>query len=243
MLKHALLLLFVLCGALSNAKNHPSENQELNYRIIGFSFPSIANTAKCEVEIAVGHHVSETLFIKSRFNTLPCKENKVAGEVPRFGEAYTWRVIYTLKDKTIKKSVFYHFTTGTSKNIDTNINKLSVSLPAEKYKGCFIFMDGNGVLYDMSGKPVWYVPKTIWNPDGGMSLRDLKITQQGTITVMAGEIKVIEMDYDANIVWRAPNTGEVSGEQMEYYHHEFTRLANGHYMVLGNQLLICKNKR
>ncbi len=30
-------------------------------------------------------------------------------------------------------------------------------------------------------------------------------------------------------------SGAVSGDTEEHFHHEFTRLHNGHYMVLGNE--------
>jgi hypothetical protein len=41
------------------------------------------------------------------------------------------------------------------------------------------------------------------------------------------------MNYDGDTLWKAPSKGVVSGDTVEHYHHEFTRLNNGHYMVLG----------
>jgi hypothetical protein len=47
-----------------------------------------------------------------------------------------------------------------------------------------------------------------------------------------------EVDYNGKIVWQAPNDGKVSGvKNMEGYHHEFTKLANGHYMIAGSELI------
>ena len=61
----------------------------------------------------------------------------------------------------------------------------------------------------------------------------MKITSRGTITFLVEGNEAYEISYDGALLWKGPNTGEVSKVDKENYHHELTRLSNGHYMVLG----------
>lgn len=88
----------------------------------------------------------------------------------------------------------------------------------------------------MKGMPVWYLPNIPGVLNENATVRDLKITPQGTITFIAGRAAV-EVNYDGRIIWQAPDNGRVSKDTSEYYHHEFTRLPNGHYMVTGNEYI------
>jgi len=95
----------------------------------------------------------------------------------------------------------------------------------------YIYLDGSRTLYDLNGNPVWFLPAK-----DGMEIRDMKITPQGTITYLNGS-DIYDVNYDGNILWKGPNTSVVNGDSIEHYHHEFTRLSNGHYMVLGYKKL------
>jgi hypothetical protein len=64
---------------------------------------------------------------------------------------------------------------------------------------------------------------------------DLRMNPYGTITDMEDSFP-IERDLNCNILWKAPNDGKVSGLSVESYNHDFKRLPNGHYMILGNEL-------
>jgi len=62
----------------------------------------------------------------------------------------------------------------------------------------------------------------------------MKISPQGTITFLIGK-QIYEVNYDGSVLWMGPDNGIISGGLSEDYHHEFTRLYNGNYMVLGNE--------
>jgi hypothetical protein len=47
-----------------------------------------------------------------------------------------------------------------------------------------------------------------------------------------------EIDYNGNVLWKAPPPG--SGLLNAEYHHEFTRRANGNYMVMGMEYVSCR---
>ena len=214
----------------------PKEGSLLNYRIIGFSFPQVPVANKYKIEIAKGNHNRIDSFTKNIVVTGSTKKNRIIAEVPSFGSQYTWRIVSTKKKKN-NNTPLYHFSTLMNDHVDTNKLHLRVLQPAaEKYKDYYVSVDAGGVLYDMTGKPVWFIPDT--NGIGGY-VADLKFTTQGTITFLYKQ--AYEIDYNANILWKAPNKGEISQDTSgEFYHHEFTRLFNGHYMVLGMQVLMCR---
>ncbi len=210
----------------------PGEGSNLNYRLIGFSFPEMKKTNNYKVEIASGSYYNEESFKKNIIKSINSKTNKIIGEVPSFGKNYTWRIVYTEEKGASKGSKFYHFKTGMSPNVDTNINRLRIIKSTGKNNGSYIFLDGNKVLYDMNGHPVWYLPDIDSFVNENCIPRDIKLTQQGTITLLVHE-KAYEISYNGDILWKVPNKSQSNTESQEPYHHEFTRLGNGHYMVLG----------
>jgi hypothetical protein len=74
---------------------------------------------------------------------------------------------------------------------------------------------------------------------------DLKLTPYGTITYLEesytsirdsiGQIVPLERDLAGNILWTAPNNDKFSESAGAFYNHDFKRLPNGNYMVLGNE--------
>ncbi len=213
----------------------PLEGSSLNYRIIGFSFPSPQKVSNYKLEIAAGHYNTEDSFRKNIIKTLSGINNKIIAEVPSFGSQYTWRAVYTGNHGQITNSALYHFATGMIPNVDTSLFRLRVLKSAEKYKDALVFLDDNKVLYDMNGNPVWFLPPI----DGVvMTPRDIKLSPQGTITFLFNP--PYEINYDGDVLWKGPQKGIISKDYSENCHHEFTRLANGHYMVLGNEYLLWK---
>ena len=216
----------------------PPEGGLLNYRIIGFSFPQDKPETKYCLEIALGYYETDAEFLANKIVTKYATENKIIAEVPDFGAGYTWRITCNYKNEVVKKGEMHRFCTGYSKGIDSNKYRVRVITAAQKYKDAFIFTDDNHALYDMSGQPVWYLPP-LNGFDNNAICRDIKLTAWGTITLILGETP-LEINYSGDILWKAPNTGAVSGEETEHYHHEFTRLPNGHYMTLGSEMLQSK---
>jgi Arylsulfotransferase (ASST) len=211
----------------------PREGRQLNYRLIGFSFPAKEGARNYTIEIATGNHTSEESFSRNIIKKTLSRQNKLILEVPFFGMDYTWRVIYP---GSRAGSQLYHFTTLTLPEVDSNKYRLRITEPAKEYKGSYVFIDASRTLYDMNGAPVWFLPHI---EGSEREPRDLKLSPAGTITFLIDN-KAYEVNYDGNILWRAPNTGEVSGDSSELYHHEFTRLKNGHYMILGSESAFLK---
>ncbi len=226
--KKLLLLVVVIFIWLPKvtAQIFPRDGASLNYRIIGFSFPPEDSGADYRVEIAKGYFNTADVFKRNIINSINASQEKIVIEVPSWGTSYTWRVV-SLHKSTLAE--FHHFTTGIVPGVDTSLARCRVLKTAETYKDAFFFQDKSKVLYNMAGAPVWYLPS-----DTGVSVSDLKITPQGTITFLSNNVP-LEVNYNGDTLWRAPDGGLISGEIAENYNHEFTRLNNGNYMVLGNE--------
>jgi len=229
-----LFFFFFFIPHLLPAQILPKENSKLNYRLIGFSFPLVPEVKKYKIEIAAGNYTSADSFEKHIIKTEVCSSNKKIIEVPAFGKAYTWRVVF--KGITANNDL-HHFSTMSSPVADTSLTRLRILKKAKKYKDAYVFVDGNNTLYDMTGNPVWFTH--IEGFDSNLSLRDLKLSPAGTITCLSGG-RPVEINYNGTLLWKAPDNGVVSGDSAEHYHHEFTRFANGHYMILGSEAALCQ---
>jgi hypothetical protein len=235
-----LIFLFFIYIQTANSQIHPAEGSSLHYRLIGFSFAPAAAAGEKAVgytlEIAAGTYYTEDSFNRNITITKQDKNEKIIAEVPAFGRSYTWRTVYSGKKAVIGKSPLFHFTTSTCPNVDTTMFRFRVLKNTGEHNSAYVFLDDNKALYDMSGNPIWYMPDI-----GGISItpRDLKLSPEGTITFLFDP--PYEINYNGDILWKGPGSGVVSGDNAEHYHHEFTRLQNGHYMVLGIDSMLWKH--
>ena len=233
--------LILICSISLRAQSAlvPKEGATLNYRIIGFSFPAvISHTGKYKLEIAAGNYNTTDQFAKNICVSQTSDKERMIAEVPAFGRAYTWRIVDCKKGTAPVTGELHHFSTGMPPNADTNLVRLRISDTYRGYKDSYVFIDGTGVLYDMNGQPVWYLPKSKEiRADSFSQIGDLKASPQHTITFLTARKSgdVYEVNYDGAMLWKGPNNGEVSGDSTEHYHHDFCRLNNGHYMVLGDE--------
>ena len=217
------------------AQIFPVEGSKLHYRITRLFTPERTKAAGYIFEIARGNYNTDDSFQKNIIITLTSKKNTTIAEVPSFGAQYTWRVRLANAAPGGIKNELHHFSTGIIPNVDTNVSRLRILKSSDLYKDAYVFVDGQRTLYDMSGHPVWYLPALPgFSKEKLRDLRDLKLSPMGTITFLLDQ-QAYEINYDGDILWKGPNTGVVSGNRVEHYHHEFTRLANGHYMVLGDE--------
>lgn len=215
----------------------PKEGDTLNYRIINFASGNrMPAGGSALLEIAIGDITSEGEFDKQVYKVITGSSNRIIGEVPFFGKKYTWRFSGKVAGGNLVKGSLHHFSTGYSSLVDTTVQRLRILKAAESYDG-YVFLDNQRVLYDMKGRPVWYLPAADNIADDNTTIRDLKITRAGTITFIGNKNIPFEVNCRGNVLWHGPNTGQVNGERDERYHHEFTRLSNGHYMVLGTEVV------
>ncbi len=227
------LLCLIVCGHELRAQVFPKEGGKLYYRIVGFSFPAQAWAVKYGIEVAAGSYNTEADFEKNISISLSSRSSKIIGEVPFFGSQYTWRILFFSKNMAKSKSILYHFSTRTSPDVDSATTRLRVTKGAEKYKDAYVFLDGTRVLYDMKGKPVWFLPGSD-EVNQTTYPRDLKYTSRGTITFIT-DFRPYEITYSGKLLWEYK--GNRPNQPIDTFHHEFTRLQNGHYMgmMYGHQ--------
>ncbi len=236
---HKILCLFLTLSVITEPLKSqilPNEGNILNYRLVGFSFPPLKGGVTCILEIADGNYSTENSFKTKIIKTISFKGNKKIIEVPFWGEQYTWRTIVKENKAGPVKSELHHFSTILNPDMDTSNVHLIITQKAKKYKDALVLLDNLNAMYDMAGNPVWFLPGNFFKKSG---VRDLKISPQGTITFIAAD-KAYEVNYSGDIIWQGPNTGIVSGDSSEHYHHELTKLANGHYMILGDEPVVLK---
>ena len=238
----AQLLFFFIASYQLEAQILPAEGSKLNYRIVGFSFPQGRSGSKYKIQIAEGNYNNTDSFKKKITRSFSGSNNKIIGEVPSFGKQYTWCIVTDVKSVETK-SQLHHFSTLMIPDVDSNVTRLRILKRAEAYKDAFVFLDANRTLYDMNGNPVWFLPIVDGVvADNFPSYGDIKLTKQGTITFITNRKSghIYEINYNGDVLWKGPNNGKVSGDTIEYYNHEFTRLSNGHYMVMGGEYVSLK---
>ncbi len=231
------ILLFLFFTSFSSQSQVlPKEGSKLNYRLVGFSVPSVQGANEYILEIAKGNFFNADSFKKNIVFTGNKTGNKIIGEVPSFGEKYTWRIRCNGRNKSVASVPLHHFCTQSNPRVDTTGQRLRILQSGTGYKDNYVAIDGGGVLYDMSGNPVWFIPDA--NGLGGF-VSDIKFTPQGTITFILGR-DAFEINYNGDVLWKAPRHNNVNGDtSADSYHHEFVRLSNGHYMLLGREFLMC----
>lgn len=213
---------------LSFAAVFPPDNAHLNYRIIGFTFPAMANATDYAVEIAGGMLMDAQNFTGAITHS-SAHTNKVVAEVPNFGSEYTWRAVYSKNGVVIGKSALYHFSIERTSFTDTTQTRLKI-LTNNYSEPYYVLVDGARTIYDLNGAPVWYLPPS--QDEQGTS--EMKVSPSGTITMLVGA-GACEIDYNGRLLWTAPKKANETSDTVSY-HHEFTKLRNGHYMALGSSV-------
>ncbi|NDC40586.1 MAG: hypothetical protein EBZ77_03405, partial [Chitinophagia bacterium] len=233
----AFLFFFLAFPSLALAQSPPGENEVLNYRLIGFTVPAGWAGNDTRIQIATGRYADEKLFIPNIVREKEIHGQRTLIEVPYFGRTYTWRLVKG-SGKNAKTSDWHHFATGMSEHADTGRMRLRITAASQLKNPFYVFSDWSKTLYDASGNPVWYLPNIPGAIGENTLVRDLKVSPFGTITFMGGD-NIYEIDWNGRILWQGPGNNNAATDGLGIYHHEFTRLANGHYMVLTNETICC----
>lgn len=224
-LKVLILLLFTLSSETPFAQFFPSEGDTLNYTSVLFEFPRVEGAMTYEIKISTtnGHgNLTDNSPV-----------NKVLLDGLNFGAGYSWQVrgITAIGEKLPWTDPLTFFVAGSDLVDDSKFRYYGKKLDRSKSERSLLLLDYGKVAINKAGKPTWYIPDT----DSLLSktrIRDLKITPTGSFTAICGE-SAVEFDRNGTIIWMAPDDGSVNGEEREHYHHEFTKMPNGNYLVLG----------
>ena len=236
MLKINILLFCIFSTFTAIAQIHPFNNDTINYRLAGFSVPANNKADFYKLQVANGVINNNSDFSANIIIDSIYTQNNMLTLLPEYGKSYTWRVEYLNNIKrTQESSPLYHVTTGYAAITDTAINRMNIVQHAEHHTGLMVFIDQSKALYNLNGEVMWYLPPIKGISPRHLPIRDLKITPFGTLTFLAAG-NLYEVDYDGNLLWTSAKTTNSQGlDSFDTYHHEFTRLSNGHYMAAGNE--------
>ena len=235
MLKLLPLFLCLIAG-LAQAHIKPAEGSKLNHLIAGFVAGEQPGISRYRLQVAEGHYTDEKEFARHIIIDKQVATNRTIAELPRFGASYTWRYTYLSSNGKVKSQTrLFHFATDTCDAVDTSRSRLKVISNSLGNSELMVTTDFRTVIYNLEGKPLWFLPRIAKFGERIQPVRDFKPTPYGTFTCLYG-FNAIEVDYEGNLIWEAPNDGKVNGDTSEYYHHEMTRLSNGNYMVCGDEI-------
>ena len=231
-----LLLFFIAC--IAHAEIKPKPGAKLNYTQVMLEYDMIDEASEYVIEISAGKIGEGNLeLIKS------VKDNSTATLIEglHFGSFYVWKYAGIVAGKQTEWKGPFGFSIEIDTTIGLNKHRFKVSKnDEEKSKKGLVAVGSSKTIIDKNGNPVWYIPKL----DSKIYIEQSNITEFrmsdiGTVLLYSstgfsnGISLVCETDLQGKILWKAPNDGQVSGDTSEYYHHDFKRMANGNYMVLG----------
>jgi hypothetical protein len=243
------LLIFAL-GC--NAQLVPLPGAKLNYNQVMFEYDKVKGAGFYIVQVAEGAS-------PSAFNS-PVAEQKDSATATmisnlQFGKKYQWRYAGITDGQKSEWHGPYYFEILKDSLLEKKLFKLVVTKnDSAENAGGLVLIDAMHSIIDRSGNLVWYLPDVNWRfgllpptkTVNGIQITaksmvftpvifDLRLTPFGTITCLV-DSDVAERDLNGHVLWRAPNDSKVSGLGGEGYNHDFKRLPNGRYMVLGNEL-------
>jgi len=218
---------------------YPRDHSKINYTQVMFEYPEIKKALYYIVQIAINSEpklFEKNIVIEQVDSTTATLINGL-----KFGTSYQWRYIaFNKEGNIINISDRYFFNILKNNLVDENYNSYRIN--TKIVDDGLIFLDISRVAINRSGEPVWFLPnksKEIW---------DIKMTKSGTITFLS---KVydgsffddgIEVSINGETIWKTPHSGIVSGDSIEHFHHDFKKLNNGNYMIIGNKFVKPKNK-
>jgi hypothetical protein len=152
-----------------------------------------------------------------------------------FGKNYTWNYEAFIKEKSIFKSADFSFSIKNYFLVDSSRFR-TIIFHSDKalYHDDLVLLDYTGTIIDRKGRPVWFFPYIPKDGASAPNFRNMRMTQDGTITYQDAN-NCYEVDLTGNIIWQAPNDGQVSGAPSEFYHHDFRKLNDGTYLTCSYQ--------
>jgi hypothetical protein len=226
------LVLFFLNSSVS-AEIFPKENQIINKIPVYFEE---------ELSILGESHLLMITTDSLKFTTDSVTTYK--NNLPTFwvsdlkwGHTYYWRVIALDKNKKeLKRSAWHTFYTIAEFN-SKYINEIKIVVhknDTNRNNKGFVSCDYARTIFDRKGKAVWILPNIKGLVDESSQIRDLKVTQDNTITFLIENSVPLEIDMSGEVLWKAPYPLVINNDTIQY-HHDFKKTKRGTYMVLGNK--------
>ena len=238
-----------LIVSTSGAQVIPAPGAKLHYNEVMFEYEKVSGANQYMLQLAedtAGNSFKNLITEQTDSSTAMM----ISGL--DFGKKYKWRYAALNSAETPVWNGPYYFEIDMDSFIHKGIVNFDVTKNDTGNRG-LIVIDATHTIVDRDGKLVWYMANVNWFfkfstrsvSKGGVQIvykdmavkpeiLDMRVTPAGTITCLKDSF-AIDCDLNSNIIWQAPNDGRVSGIGGEGYNHDFKRLPNGNYMVLGNE--------
>ncbi len=155
----------------------------------------------------------------------------------KYGKKYKWFIESTLKNKKTLKSDIHYFSLYDCPYADTSKYKFKQNYSIKNTtENGIIWLDHMHCAINKNLEVVWFLAPIIEDFKENKQIRDFRIYDDGSISFIS-EGEAYHITKDLEVIWKAPNTGKVSSDKKENYHHSFEKLPNGNYIVLGNQYI------
>lgn len=225
MFKRGIIFFVLIFSSYGVAQITPKHLDTLNYTSVLFQFPWTQKSTR--FEFVLFKNVNDSLVRSPNCN-------QIIIDGLEFNKGYTWyyRSI-NQKGKKIAQSPVYSFYIQGSDFVNTQKNSftpISNNLSSLTGEGLLI-LDKSRTIINRAGNPVWYLPYLPHVNDGN-DFRDLKMTFDGNFTCINDSF-AYEMDLKGKVLWQVPNNHHSFGNYKDQFHHDFKKLPNGNYMLLG----------
>lgn len=159
--------------------------------------------------------------------------NLVLLEGLRWNQSYRWRYsAFDAQGNELYASKDFRFLIKGDERTDQSRQKIKLIPREGRHSGGYIFMDHATSAIDREGNFCWYLTENpLW---GGQweRLRDIRMTDQGTITFIHEGKGLFEIDLSGNVLWTIDSPVKDTAMSKRYFHHEFFREGD-HYFVLA----------
>ena len=211
----------------------PKDGAKLNYNQIYFEYPFNKDAKFYTVYITFDSIVNPTNkdFIVKQQEKSPLLLVKNL----KLGKKYKWFVETTLRNNEKIKSTYFNFSILNTYMANPKLYKAiqHYNKKSEIQDG-IIWCDQYRCAVDRAGNIVWFMATEQLDLINAKVVRDIQLYPDGSMTFVH-QPNASRMDIDLNSIWKAPYKGTVSESDREDYHHAFTMLSNGNYMILGDE--------
>lgn len=234
-IKQLAFIVFLLLTQKLSAQVYPAEGADVFALKVPLKIDRRQGITTYVFKIAEGLLHDNESFRKGTFLPVRIENNIAIADLSSFDKPYSWMAEgYAANGEKILETDIYHFRARLQKQENYRLRVIE-----NKYTDSTLsfFVDYTNSLFQLSGNVTWQLPPEIPGMKGRNQKNDIKISPENTITFLANG-NAYEVDYAGNLLWQEGVTREQAASDTRFsYHHQFTRLKSGNYMVLGSEVL------